>query len=60
MQIMGHQVVGSTDKSHEDVKMMFERFFGGDAVRIRRALRKELASIKTRKLLSNIFQVDFP
>ena len=57
MQIMGHQVVGSMDKSHEDVKMMFERFFGGEAARIRKALRQELTSLAIKKLLSQIFKV---
>jgi len=57
MQIMGHQVVGSLDKGHEDVKMMYEKFFGGETVHIRRALKKELSSIKIRKLLSQIFKV---
>ena len=60
MQIMGHQVVGNMDKSHEDVKMMFEKFFSGDAVSIRRALRNQIASLQTRKLLSQMFQVDYP
>lgn len=59
MRIIGHQVVGSMDKSHEDVKMMFEKFFGGEAVRISKALRRgRLGSIKTSKLLSHIFKVD--
>ena len=57
MQALGHQVVGGEDKSHEDVKLMYERFFGGEAVNLKRALKKELGSIQTRQLLSRIFQV---
>jgi len=37
--------------------MMYEKFFGGETVHIRRALKKELSSIKIRKLLSQIFKV---
>lgn len=57
MQLMGHQVVGSVDKSHEDVKLMYEKFFGGQAVNIKAALKEEFTSIKTRKLLTQIFKV---
>ena len=57
MQAMGHQVVGSDCKSHEDVKLMYEKFFGGQAVIVRRVLRKDLGSIQARRMLSKIFQV---
>ena len=57
MQAMGHQVVGSDRKSHEDVKLMYEKFFGGQAIRLKRILRKELGSIQIRRMLSKIFQV---
>ena len=57
MQAFGHQVVGSESQSHEDVQLMYEKFFGGEAVSIKRVLKKKLGSIKTRQVLSNIFQV---
>lgn len=57
MKIMGHQAVGSVEKSHDDMKMMIEKFFGGEAVSITRALRTTLGSIKAKKLLSQIFKV---
>ena len=57
MQAIGHQVVGSEDKSHEDVKLMYEKFFGGEAVNLKRALKTELGSFRTKQLLSQIFQV---
>lgn len=57
MQVIGHQVVGSEDKSHEDVKLMYEKYFGGEAVKVKRALKEELGSIKARQVLSQIFQV---
>ena len=60
MQALGHQVVGSEDKSHDDVKLMYEKFFGGEAVKLKRALKKELGSTQTRQLLSRIFQVTVP
>jgi len=37
--------------------MMYEKFFSGEAVNIRRALKKEFASTNMRKLLSQIFKV---
>lgn len=36
MQAIRHQVVGSENKGHEDVKLMYEKFFGGKAVRVRK------------------------
>ena len=57
MQVIGHQVIGSEDKSHEDVKLMYEKYFGGEAVKVKRVLKKELGLIKTRQILSQIFQV---
>ena len=57
MQAIGHQVVGSEDKSHEDVKLMYERFFGGEAVRVKRVLKKQMGSIQARALLHQTFQV---
>ena len=57
MQALGHQVVGSEDKSHEDVKLMYEKFFGGEAVNLKRALKTGLGSFRTKQLLSQIFQV---
>lgn len=57
MQAMGHQVVGSDRKSHEDVKLMYEKFFGGQAASVKRVLRKHLGSIEARRMLSELFQV---
>ena len=58
MQVIGHQVVGSEHSSHEDVKLMYEKFFGGEAVKVKRALKKGLGgSIKARVMLNHIFQV---
>ena len=57
MQAMGHQIVGSDCKSHEDVKLMYEKFFGGQAASVKKVLRKELGSIRTRRMLSGLFQV---
>ena len=57
MQAMGHQVVGSNNESHEEVKLMYEKFFGGQAVTVRRVLSKDIGSIPTRRMLSKIFQV---
>ena len=42
MQTMGHQVVGSKDKTHEDVKLMYEKLFGGESQIIKKSLRKTL------------------
>ena len=57
MQAMGHQVVGSNNESHEEVKLMYEKFFGGQAASVKRVLRKDIGSIQTRQLLSKIFQI---
>ena len=57
MQAMGHQVVGSNNQSHEDVKLMYEKFFGGQAASVKRVLKKDIGSIPTRRMLSKIFQV---
>ena len=59
MQAIGHQVVGSENKSHEDVKLMYERFFGGEAVRIKRELKKKMGAIQARAVLHRIFQVNY-
>lgn len=56
MQAIGHQVVGSKN-SHEDVKMMYEMFFGRKAASIKGELKRHLGSIKTKQVLSRIFQV---
>ena len=58
MQVIGHQVVGSEHKSHEDVKVMYEKFFGGEAVKVKRMLKKGLGgSIEAREMLNHIFKV---
>ena len=59
MQAIGHQVVGSENKSHEDVKLMYEKFFGGEAVRVKRELKKQMGLIQARAVLHQIFQVLF-
>ena len=58
MQAIGHQVVGSKN-SHEDVKLMYETFFGRKAASIKGVLKGHLGSIKTKQVLSQIFQVLF-
>lgn len=58
MQAIGHQVVGSKN-SHEDVKLMYEMFFGRKAASIKGVLKGHLGSIKTKQVLSRIFQVLF-
>ena len=57
MQAIGHQVVGCKDSSHEEVKLMYERFFGGQAANVKKVLKKEFGPIKTKFMLSRIFQV---
>ena len=57
MQVIGHQVVGSEHRSHEDVKVMYEKFFSGEAVKVKRELKRDLGSIKARIMLNRIFQV---
>ena len=54
---VGHQVVGSSDKSHEDVQMMYNKFFGGETASIKTLLKVKLGSIGARRMLSQIFQV---
>ena len=57
MKAAGHQVVGSGSASHEDVQMMYARFFGGESARVKKLLKEPLGSISARKILSQIFQV---
>ena len=57
MKAAGHQVVGSGSASHEDVQMMYARFFGGESARVKKLLKEPLGSIRARKMLSQIFQV---
>lgn len=57
MQVLGHQVVGSNDISHENVKQMYEKFFGGESVQMKRVLKTKFQSFKARQMLSQIFQV---
>lgn len=57
MKAVGHQVVGSGSASHEDVQMMYARFLGGESASVKKLLKEQLGSIKTRKMLSQIFQV---
>ena len=57
MQAIGHQVVGGKNRSHGDVKMMYEVFFGKKAVHIKGKLKGQLGSVETKKILSHIFQV---
>ena len=57
MKAVGHQVVGSGSASHEDVQMMYARFFGGESAHVKKLLKEPLGSIRARKMLSQIFQV---
>lgn len=57
MKAVGHQVVGSGSASHEDIHMMYARFFGGESARVKKLLKEPLGSIRARKMLSQIFQV---
>ena len=43
--------------SHEDVQLMFESFFGGQAANVKSVLKRKLGSIQARVLLNQIFQV---
>ena len=54
---IGHQVVGSSNRSHEDVQMMYNKFFGGETASVKMLLKEKLGSIRARKMLSQIFQV---
>ena len=57
MQAIGHQVVGGKNRSHGDVKMMYEVFFGRKAVHVKGKLKGQLGSVETKQILSHIFQV---
>lgn len=57
MQAIGHQVVGGKNRSHGDVKMMYEVFFGRKAVHVKGKLKGQLGSVETKEILSHIFQV---
>ena len=57
LQAIGHQVVGSGNASHEDVQMMYNKFFGGETASIKTLLKAKLGSIGARRILSQIFQV---
>ena len=54
---IGHQVVGSSSRSHEDIQLMYSRFFGGETASVKKLLKEHLGSIRARKMLSQIFQV---
>ena len=57
LQAIGHQVVGSGNASHEDVQMMYNKFFGGETASVKKVLKEQLGSITAGKMLSQIFQV---
>ena len=57
LQAIGHQVVGSGNASHEDVHMMYNKFFGGETASVKKVLKERLGSIRAGKMLSQIFQV---
>ena len=59
MQLIGHQVVGSKNISHEEVKAMYRKLFGGESIRIKRILKKEFGAIEGKTVLSQIFQVHY-
>ena len=59
MQLIGHQVVGSKNISHEEVKAMYRNFFGGDSIRIKKMLKIEFGTTEAKNVLSQIFQVHF-
>ena len=54
---ISHQVVGSINATHEDIQLMYARFFGGEAASVKKLLKEQLGSIRARKMLSQIFQV---
>ena len=54
---IGHQVVGSSNWSHEDIQLMYSRFFGGETASIKMLLKEHFGSIRARKMLSQTFQV---
>ena len=57
MQLIGHQVVGSKNVSHEEVKDMYRKLFKGESIEIKKMLKKEFGAIEGRAVLSQIFQV---
>ena len=46
MQLMGHQVVGSKNTSHEEVKAMYIKLFKGESIQIKKMLKKEFGAIE--------------
>ena len=54
---ISHQVVGSGNASHEDVQIMYNKFFGGETASVKTLLKEKLGLIRARKMLSQIFQV---
>ena len=59
MQLIGHQVVGSKNTSHEEVKAMYIKLFKGESIQIKKMLKKEFGAIEGKTVLSQIFQVDY-
>ena len=59
MQLIGHQVVGSKNISHEEVKAMYRKLFGGELSMIKKRLKNEFGAIEARNVLSQIFQVRY-
>ena len=59
MQLIGHQVVGSKNISHEEVKAMYRKLFGGGLSKIKKRLKNEFGAIEARNALSQIFQVRY-
>ena len=57
LQAIGHQVVGSGNASHEDVQMMYNKFFGGETASVKTLLKEQFGSIKAGKMLNQIFKV---
>ena len=57
LQAISHKVVGSGNASHEDVQMMYNKFFEGETASVKKLLKEQLGSIRAGKLLSQIFQV---
>ena len=57
MQLIGHQVVGSKNTSHEEVKAMYRKLFGGELSKIKKRLKDEFGAIEARNVLCQIFQV---
>ena len=59
MQLIGHQVVGSKNTSHEEVKAMYRKLFGGGLSKIKKRLKDEFGAIEARNVLCQIFQVHY-